>query len=330
MKRQYDAFGFCLEVQADTASGLARLDRWLTIPKTDETRHPDARLVMHEAEPTAFEALLALPGEEDLQLQQELDVDHKRLTYSVYRNEEGVWNNYEGICRSRYWAQAACATTVLNTWGLHYRDFGEIVAGLVPLNRLMRFFGIYMVHGSCVEVDGKGVLFVGQSFRGKSTAAYAMMSRGYPVLNDDRVLVWKTKEGYRAATLSDVFKLREASLTRFFPDLMAREPMGWLEGERLYKISEIPELKFTSSCLLHSLLMLDKTGLPDTCFHGAHPARMVEELLPGSLSAFDPVWSQKAFEFLMEMISVVPCGQVQFGTDMERFAAAVEEWTKTV
>ena len=58
----------------------------------------------------------------------------------------------------------------------------------------------------------------------------------------------------------------------------------------------------------------------------AHPARLVEELLPGSLSAFDSVWSRKSFEFLMEMMVHVPCGQVQFGTDMERFVKSVEGW----
>ena len=324
--QHYDAFGVCVKVLADHAGQLARIDRWLTVPKTLGFQAPDVQLVMHEAEPGGFDALIALPGREALKMQQELVLGQRNLQYSAYRNAEGIWSDYAGVCRTHIPSHATCATTVLNPEALDFRDYGEILAGVVPLNRLMRFFGLHVVHGSCVEVDGKGVLFVGQSFRGKSTAAYAMMRQGYPVLNDDRVLVWKTSDGYRVGTLSDVFKMREEALVRFFPELMEREPMGRLEGERLYKISETPGLRFSSNCRLHSLLMLDKTGMPDTILQDAHPARLVEELLPGSLSAFDSVWSRKSFEFLMEMMVHVPCGQVQFGTDMERFVKSVEGW----
>lgn len=326
-KRQYEVFGVRLQVEAETEDALHRLERWLTVPHARDLLPPDARLQLREAEPAGFEALLPLPDKSCLMMSQEVDLGNRVTQLSVFRDDTGVWNDYAGVCRIFIPASEACARAVSAPHALPFPDYREILTGINPLNRLLRFSDIHLVHGSCVEVDGKGVLFVGQSFRGKSTAAYALMRQGHPVLNDDRVLVWATPQGYRAGTLSDVFKLREQALAQFFPELAEQEPMGWLAGERLYRISQIPGLNYSASCPLHSVLMLEKTGRPETGFAEVHPARLVEELLPGSLSAYDPVWSRRSFEFLMEMIARVPCGQVLFGTDMERFAAAVRQWT---
>lgn len=327
--RQYDAFGVCLEVQADGPEQLERLSRWLTVPALTELGLPGARLIWHEAAVSEFDRLLPLPDEAVLQSRQFVDMGYRELRYSAYRTERGIWTEYEGLSRVFLAAHEPLAITVWAPGLYPYPDFGDLLAAVGPLNRLLRHAGVFMVHGSCVEVNGQAVLFVGQSFRGKSTAAYAMMRQGYPVLNDDRVLVWLADDGYRVGTLSDVFKLRDESMNRFFPELDNYQPMGCLDGEKLFKISEIPALRYCKQAKLAGLLMLDRTGLPDSSFVAVHPARLVEELLPGSLSAFDVVWSQKAFAFLMEMLAKVPCAKLEFGTDMEKFVAAVEQWRET-
>ena len=327
--RQYDAFGVCLEVQADGPEQLERLSRWLTVPALLEPRSPDARLVWREASSSEFDRLLPLPDEAALQSRQLVDMGDREVRYSAYRTEEGIWTEYEGLSRVFLAANRSEANTIWAPGVYPYPDFGDLLAAVGPLNRLLRHAGVFMVHGSCVAIDGQAVLFVGQSFRGKSTAAYAMMRQGYPVLNDDRVLVWLAEDGYRVGALSDVFKLRDASTNRFFPELMGHEPMGCLDGEKLFKISEIPALRFCSQAKLAGLLMLDRTGLAESQVVAVHPARLVEELLPGSLSAFDVVWSPKAFAFLLEMLMQVPCAKLEFGTDMSKFVAAVEQWGKT-
>jgi hypothetical protein len=326
MRRQYDAFGVCLEVDADRQEQLARLSRWLTVPPLTKRRSPDARLVWHEAAVSEFDRLLPLPDESALQSRQMVDMGYREVRHSSYRTEAGIWTEYEGLSRVFLAAHEPVAITVWAPGLYPYPDFGDLLAAVGPLNRLLRHTGIFMVHGSCVEIDGQAILFVGQSFRGKSTAAYALMRQGYPVLNDDRVLVWQAKDGYRVGTLSDVFKLRDASLNRFFPELIGHETMGCLEGEKLFKISEIPSLRFCNQAKLAGLLMLDKTGQPDSRLVEVHPARLVEELLPGSLSAFDVVWSPKVFGFLMELLMQVPCAKLEFGTDMTKFVAAVDKW----
>lgn len=329
MIRQYDAFGVSLEVQADRPEQLERLARWLTVPALAERRPPDARLVWHEAAATEFDRLLPLPDEAALQSRQLVDMGDREVRYSAYRTQAGIWTEYEGLSRVFLAANQPEAITVWAPGVYPYPDFGDLLAAVGPLNRLLRHAGVFMVHGSCVSINGQAVLFIGQSFRGKSTAAYAMMRQGYPVLNDDRVLVWLAADGYRVGALSDVFKLRDASMSRFFPELAGTPPMGCLDGEKLFKISEIAALRFCDQAKLAGLLMLDRTGLPDSRVVAVHPARLTEELLPGSLSAFDVVWSPKAFDFLMEMVMQAPCAKLEFGTDMTKFVTAVEQWCKS-
>lgn len=44
---------------------------------------------------------------------------------------------------------------------------------------------ILPLHGSSIEIDGEGVVFVGPSSIGKSTIAGGFLKRGYPLLSDD-------------------------------------------------------------------------------------------------------------------------------------------------
>ena len=53
------------------------------------------------------------------------------------------------------------------------------------MGALLHQRNILPLHGSSIEVDGEGVIFVGPSSIGKSTLAGAFHKRGYPLLSDD-------------------------------------------------------------------------------------------------------------------------------------------------
>ncbi|MBT5873730.1 MAG: hypothetical protein HOH43_09940 [Candidatus Latescibacteria bacterium] len=59
----------------------------------------------------------------------------------------------------------------------------------VPLMALLYQRRRIVLHGSAICVDGKAVVFMGQSGRGKSTLAAAFRSRQYPLLSDDICVV---------------------------------------------------------------------------------------------------------------------------------------------
>lgn len=54
--------------------------------------------------------------------------------------------------------------------------------------------GYYLLHGACVEMNGKAYGFIGESGVGKSTLTMGLMQKGYKVLSDD-VVALKLNEG---------------------------------------------------------------------------------------------------------------------------------------
>jgi hypothetical protein len=87
-----------------------------------------------------------------------------------------------------------------NVGGFHIMCGREIVVDLLPqadtgvvrtllagriMAYLLRQRGYLPLHASAICIDGKGVLFLGESGSGKSTTAAAFHSRGHHVLADD-------------------------------------------------------------------------------------------------------------------------------------------------
>lgn len=63
-----------------------------------------------------------------------------------------------------------------------------IIVGL-PFATLLHQRGFLLLHGSCVEVDGRAIAFVGDSGMGKSTLAAAMHARGHNLIVDDLIAI---------------------------------------------------------------------------------------------------------------------------------------------
>jgi hypothetical protein len=57
------------------------------------------------------------------------------------------------------------------------------------LGFILRLRGSVPLHASAIAIDGRGILFVGEAWAGKSTTAAAFSMLGYPVLSDDIVRV---------------------------------------------------------------------------------------------------------------------------------------------
>jgi hypothetical protein len=58
---------------------------------------------------------------------------------------------------------------------------------IIPL--IMGLQGCATFHGSCVAVKGSGIIFMGETGRGKSTLAASFASNGHPFLTDDLLLI---------------------------------------------------------------------------------------------------------------------------------------------
>lgn len=67
------------------------------------------------------------------------------------------------------------------------------------LSRLLAHHGRFMVHSSCVESNGRAIMFLGDSRAGKSTMALGMHKLDFSVLADDCVRAQLSNSGIRVA-----------------------------------------------------------------------------------------------------------------------------------
>jgi hypothetical protein len=72
--------------------------------------------------------------------------------------------------------------------------------------------GVFPLHGSCLQLGGKAVIFSGKSGAGKSTLAAALVNRGHILLADDVCALTRTEQGWQVWPAFPRVKLHPASL----------------------------------------------------------------------------------------------------------------------
>jgi hypothetical protein len=322
---QYYINDIAITVNSNSPSRLASIDSYLSMPIFNHVSSPEhnLNLTCNELSENLVDQFIPLPNPEHLEYERTLLVD-RRVPYRVYTKGGQSWTDYKSFGRSHTVRSTHQAkTAVISNCGIS-AVYADILFGYNPLLGLLGNFGYQIVHASCAQVNGKGVLFTGKSGSGKSTAAYAMLRRGYSVLADDRILI---KEGnpYQALAISDVIKIGSDALENFFPELLNTEPLHLVAGDYYYKISEATGLTHLNQTNLDYLIIFERTGTASSRFEAVNPTRVVGSLFPVTMSNYNPKSMQKKFDFLMGFLESVKCYRLYFGTDMDDFANQVEK-----
>jgi hypothetical protein len=132
-----------------------------------------------------------------------------------------------------------------NIGGFHISHGREIVADLLPnaelgavrtllagrfMGYLLRQRGHLVLHASAVAVEGKAVLFMGESGAGKSTTAASFHFRGHPVLADDVAALSLTESGVELHPAWPGLRLLDDSREA----IGAQTPVGFEANKHLY------------------------------------------------------------------------------------------------
>jgi hypothetical protein len=105
--------------------------------------------------------------------------------------------------------------------------------------------GKLVLHGSAVVADGRGLAFMAQSGRGKSTIAAAFAIAGSPFLTDDGLLLEPDGAGYRAMPSHASIRLWEDSHEALVPmEAQTAPPVHYTSKARIIAGDELAHSAF--------------------------------------------------------------------------------------
>lgn len=320
--KYYDVLGTTVELCFNSPQWMESMSYYLSVPCCKSQGEAAIKLTLLEISQDDVDEYILLPNDEKPREENILQLN-QTIPYVRYVKGQQRWTDFIGYGRSWMdFSKGRARAVRFQDSGINPYYF-DIIFGYFGLINLMTKVDFYGIHASCVEVNGKGVVFTGNSGKGKSTAAYAMLRRGHPILTDDRLMLVKRGDFY-GISITDLIKLRYAAIDSLFPELHQKLPYQAIDGECHYKVTAIEGLKFIPSTKIYSLVTLEQTGQPKSWVEKIPPARVVGELFPVTMGVYGLNMNNK-FHFIMDFLLSVDCYHVYFGTDMEDFGRMIEE-----
>lgn len=323
-----DAFGRSLKIFGNWDPCLKDLYSWYAIPPGKESNEPAFSLEISGANVGEMEKLLPLPGSE-YKMESRIMEANENFDFTTYINGNRQWIDYAGAGRIMIdFAKGSavslmCGNAMLPTYQKYlFADH--------PLTQLFTSRGIFSMHASCASVGGKGIAFTGDSGAGKSTAAFALMNKGMPILTDEKLFVLKKDAGYSAWSVSDIIKVRGEALSRFFAAKDECHEYDVISGEHYLKLGGSKKSLWQNSTPLKALCLLEQTGKSHTEITAVNPTKLVGGLFPVTITGVHPQYRAAKFDFMMEMVENIECRLVKFGTDMNDFTANIEELAEKI
>lgn len=185
------------------------------------------------------------------------------------------------------------------------------------LAELLRHQGLYSLHATALERQGRGLLIPGYSGRGKTTSFLSLLRAGYRYLSDDHPFV--ADRGGRLEVLAMPLKVDVTDHTiSFFPELR-NAPAGILHAgpqKRFFQVEEVYPTAIGSSCEPAVILFPYVVDVPHSTLEPLPRSRVLEELLPQGLFAYDRDMAARQFQVLSKLAQQVRCYRLYFGRDV--------------
>jgi hypothetical protein len=323
----FNTFGKSLKVSGDWAPCLKDICSWFALPQITEPDEPDITMEMSGADMAEIERLMPLPGTE-YRIRSGIMSINRDFDYSIYSDGQMYWTDYDGAGRILLDLGRGSAVSLICGGGM-LPTYQKYLFADHPLDKLLASKDIYSLHSSCASVNGKGIAFTGNSGAGKSTAAFALMQKGLPILTDEKLFIFKDA-GYSAGAVSDIIKVRLDAISRFFTRPDSSHEYDVISGEHYIKLGGSKIYHWQDRVPLRALCMLEQTGEPGTEVLAINPTKLAGGLFPVTMTSVIPQHRAAKFGFIMEMLEDIECRLIRFGTDMDDFASKVEKLAETL
>ncbi len=184
---------------------------------------------------------------------------------------------------------------------------------LLPLGEALKHRGLYPIHASAVEKEGRAVVIPALSGGGKTTSCLALLRAGYRSLSDDRPLLCERHGRVEILPFPDRFDVTTTTIG-FFPELQMAPTMTvpW-RRKRSFDAELIYPGCASAGGIPTVVLFPEVAGLPQ---HRAVPlskATALQEVLPHSLLVFDPQTATRHFGLLCRLIDQADCYRLLLG-----------------
>jgi hypothetical protein len=181
-----------------------------------------------------------------------------------------------------------------------------------------------LVHAGAVGTTTGGVLLVGKSGAGKSTASLACLEAGLRYVSDDFCLISLNPEPY-VHSLYNSGKVHATDVWKF-PNLASalsnRERLPEEKGLYFFQ-SHFPSCVSTGFPL-RAILLPRVTGLPNTTLKPISPSASLLALAPSTIFQL-PGARQQAFSRLSQLVKHVPGYALEVGTDLATIPAVISQ-----
>ena len=189
---------------------------------------------------------------------------------------------------------------------------------LVTLSAFLRTQGIYTLHASGVTYQDQAVLFVGQSFSGKTTTCLNLALNGWGLLANDVVLLQAVEGKIVALPLPDIVSLRPKTV-ELLPQLKTILPETHPTREMTFHAGEVTRYQWADPAPV-TRLCFPKIGA--TSEHQSAPqlsAIALARLLEESLDAWDLQAIAAHTRFLSTLTAQAASYDVTLGSHVANF-----------
>lgn len=311
---------FNIELNTNSSELILLVEKYTTLERINTNGIADIKLTFNDCEKDSIEG--QIPHEAINTFSGKMLLEETR-DYLVYKLENEKWSVYKeyGTCHINDSKNTIVSERIFKNVVFDY--YSILLLMIKPLSELLRKYGYVRFHTGCIKIKDNNCLISGISGRGKSTATFSLLRKGHLVLSDEMPLLKKEGERYNAYSLSNIVKIREEAVKRFFTKDIMNLPHDCFEDEYYFQLSDIQSKTLKVASDIKNVFVLNITGKTDTKIHSVHPTQVIQELFPVTINAIDEEKMNETFKFVMGFLNHANCYQIDFGTDMELFEKAM-------
>lgn len=187
----------------------------------------------------------------------------------------------------------------------------------LALIELLRYRGLYTIHATALEKQGRGILIPGNSGRGKTTSFLSLLRAGYRYLSDDHPFI--RDAGTHVNLLPFPIKINVTEETiALFPELRNVSDAVLRPGfpKRAFDAEDLYPTAVGECCRPALVLFPQVVDAPHSRLEQLPKSRALELLLPQALLVYDPAVARREFQVLAKLVQQVDCYRLHFGRDI--------------